>query len=487
MSFAALIFPHQLFAEHPAQKGAKSTWLYESPHFFTRFKFHKQKLILHRASMKAYASKLQHKVHVRYADIKSFPTLALVLKDIRKHGYREVHIADVHDFALAEEITREIKKAKLKIVTHNSPAFLLSTRETASMLGGNPHVQMSAFYAKMRKKFGVLIDKKGEPVGGSWSFENENRKRLPKSAPIPELHYPNRCETAHEAFDYVEKNFRRHGGHTEGFMYPTTHTEAAAWLEDFLRHRLAEFGDYEDAIAEGEHALFHSLLSPLLNIGLLTPRQVLDATLHHARRHPIRLNSLEGFIRQILGSREFTRAIYANHGKELPEMNSLHNQRKLSKAFISGTTGIIPVDLTIKKVMETAYCHHTERLTVLGNFLLLTEVKPKLIHAWFMENFIDAAEWAVVPNVFAQSQYVDGGSITTKFHLTSSNYIRNISDYPSGEWEKIMDALFWRFLSRHDEILKAQPRLASLFEQMRKSPERLKKHIELADGFLKKL
>jgi deoxyribodipyrimidine photolyase-related protein len=486
MKASALIFPNQLFHEHPALKRASDAWLYESPKFFTDFAFHKQKLILHRASMKAYAAKLQHKIHVRYAELKSFPTLGKVLADMRKHGCTEVHVADPADHALSLALVKAAKIAKLKLVIVESPTFLLSAKEAASMLGGASPVGMATFYAKMRKKFGVLIDKAGGPLGGAWSFETENRKRLPKSAPIPELHYPNRCETAAEAFTYVEKNFRRNPGHTEGFQYPMTHDDAAQWLEDFLRHRLAEFGDYEDAIAHNEHTLFHSMLSPLMNIGLLTPNQVLEATLRHARRHPIRLNCLEGFIRNVLGWREYTRAHYLKHGEVQRGMNFWKHKHKISKSFVNGTTGLLPIDTTIGKVLETAYCHHTERLRLLANFLLLSETDPNEVYTWFMANFIDAADWAVVPNVYGLSQFADGGLMVAKPLIASSNYIRNMSDYPGGEWEKILDALFWRFLSRHPEALTLSPSLDALFEQMKKSPDRLKKHIEVAEDFLKK-
>ena len=190
----------------------------------------------------------------------------------------------------------------------------------------------------------------------------------------------------------------------------------------------------------------------MLNIGLLTPQQVLDRTFEFSRTHTVPLASLEGFIRQVIGWREFMYCIYHAVGETQRRGNFWDCQRDLPASFYSADTGIPPVDRVIRRVMDLAYCHHIERLMVLGNFMLLCEVRPEQVYQWFMELFIDAYDWVMVPNVYGMSQYADGGLITTKPYISSSNYIRKMSDFSRGPWCAIWDGLFWRFVSRHKEV-----------------------------------
>jgi len=271
-----------------------------------------------------------------------------------------------------------------------------------------------------------------KPIGGKWSFDRENRKKLPKNITIPKIPQISPNTYVLEAQEYVTQNFADHWGSVANFSYPTTHREATNWLQDFLTQRFANFGDYEDAMSIQQDIIFHGVLTPMLNIGLLTPEQVISETLNYAESHPVGLNTLEGFVRQIIGWREFMAGMYLRIGTAQRNRNFWEHHRPIPASFYTGTTGILPLDHVIKKVLQTAYCHHIERLMVLGNFMLLCEIHPQAIYQWFMEFFIDSYDWVMVPNVYGMSQYSDGGWMTTKPYISGSNYLRKMSDFPAG-------------------------------------------------------
>ncbi|MEL7115471.1 MAG: FAD-binding domain-containing protein, partial [Pseudomonadota bacterium] len=224
------------------------------------------------------------------------------------------------------------------------------------------------------------------------------------------------------------------------------------------------------------------------NIGLLTPRQVLDATLAHADRHDVPLNSVEGFVRQIIGWREFMRATYEDLGVQMRTTNHWGHRRKLPASFYDGTTGIDPIDDTIKRILQTGYCHHIERLMVLGGFMFLCEFDPDDVYRWFMEMFVDSYDWVMVPNVYAMSQHADGGLITTKPYFSGSNYVRKMSHWPKGEWAEVWDGLYWRFIWNHREQLGNNPRWAMMCRTAAKmKDETMMAHLTRAETFLSQL
>ena len=253
----------------------------------------------------------------------------------------------------------------------------------------------------------------------------------------------------------------------------------------FVTERFAHFGPYEDAIVAGENTLWHSVLTPMLNIGLLTPRQVLDVALDAADGGDVPLPSLEGFVRQIIGWREFIRASYEDLGVAMRTHNHWQHTRPMPRQFYDGTTGIAPVDDAIQRVLETGYCHHIERLMVVGGFMFLCEFDPDEIYRWFMALFVDAYDWVMVPNVYGMSQFADGGLFTTKPYLSGSNYVRKMSDYPKGDWCDIWDGLFWSFIHQHKSFFRSQYRLAMMARNLdRMSEDKLRQHQERASQFL---
>ncbi len=308
---------------------------------------------------------------------------------------------------------------------------------------------------------------KRRPIGGKWSYDTENRKPYPSKRTPPRIQFPDSCQYYREACDYVNQNFPHNPGNTPKMPYfPMNFDDSQQWLQNFLRIRFRDFGVYQDAIVAHEYFLHHSALTPMLNVGLILPGQVVSEALDFAESDQVPINSLEGFIRQILGWREYMRGLYLFKGRYQRTNNFWGFSRKMPEAFYHGSTGIKPLDNTIRKVLKTGYCHHIERLMVLGNFMLLCEIDPSEVYRWFMELFVDAYDWVMVPNVYGMSQYADGGIMSTKPYISGSNYLNKMSDYPNGPWRQIWDALFWRFIQEQQEYLATNPRMKLLVYQL---------------------
>ena len=321
----------------------------------------------------------------------------------------------------------------------------------------------------------------GKPEGGKFSFDVENRKKVPQRFTVPKRLIPKQTKKIKAAATYVDCNFPDAIGNKGPFLYPFTFAEAEKTLSDFIENRLALFGDYEDAILKNESFLFHSVLTPALNIGLITPQQMIEKVMTAWEKKKIPLNSAEGFLRQIIGWREFIRACYLLKGSSQRTKNHFQHKKSLPKGFWDGTTGIEPIDATIKKILDTGYCHHIERLMVLGNFLLLTETDPNAVYDWFMRYFVDAYDWVMVPNVYGMSQYADGGLITSKPYISGSNYLLKMSDYKKGRWSDIWDGLFWRFLEKHKDLISKNPRMKMLLNYLKKNKKEINKKIAEAE------
>jgi deoxyribodipyrimidine photolyase-related protein len=489
MKTIKLIFPHQLFEFNPVFSIEGSIYLVEEHLFFNQYNFHKQKIAFHRASMKYYerfllkrgSSVTYIEAHEPEADIR---ILIHTLKDL---GFESVLIVDPVDNWLLSRITNTCQKFKIELKILDSPMFLNNTQDLAHFF--NPSKKkffQTEFYKQERIKRKILIDDSGGPSGGQWTFDDENRKKFPKGKAVVKTEFPESDPYLLEAKAYTEQYFANNIGNlSETVNYPIGFKASEEWLDQFLEKRFAEFGDYEDAIIHKELLLNHSLLTPMLNIGLLTPQQIINKTLDYSNKNKIPLNSLEGFIRQIIGWREFMRGVYVTKGSEERVRNFWGFSRKIPKSFYDGTTGIFPVDETIKKVLETGYCHHIERLMVLGNFMLLCEFDPDEVYRWFMELFIDAYDWVMVPNVYGMSQFADGGLMSTKPYVSGSNYLMKMSDYPKGQWQEIWDALFWRFLDIHRVFFLKNPRLGMLVKTFDKWDEGKKKSVhQLAENYI---
>lgn len=483
MPTAALIYPHQLFDPHPAVLGADVVFLVEDPLLFRQYAFHKQKLMLHRATMKRYAREVYPQA--RYVDAHQLDQTGDIVALVKKAKCDTVRVVDLNDDWLQTRLAAACASARVKLTVLDDPHTLTPQTEIDDFASGNGKLFFTNFYIRQRKRLGILLETNGKPVGGKWSFDAENRKKLPATVRPPAPALPSENEFVLEARAYVRANFPNALGSDATFTYPTSAAEARAWLDDFLEHRFTNFGLYEDAISTREQVLFHSVLTPALNVGLLSPGEVAVAALSYVDRVP--LNSLEGFVRQVIGWREFVRLVYRTRGRQQRTRNYWEYTRPIPAAFYDGTTGIEPVDHVIRNVLDTAYCHHIERLMILGNFLLLCDVAPNAVYQWFMELFIDAYDWVMVPNVYGMSQFADGGGMTTKPYISGSSYVLKMSDFKKGPWCAVWDALYWRFVDRHADFFRSNPRMSVMVGMRDKMGNKLTEHLRVADDFLAKL
>jgi deoxyribodipyrimidine photolyase-related protein len=494
MKSIALIFPHQLFEDHPALKVSKNVLLIEDPLFFGDhkypLKFHKMKLTFHRASMKLYAEKLENKgFAVDYIDYSNFKKdRHFLFKRLKKNKFDQINVCRPDDFILNLRLEKGAKENNIKIEWFGNPSFMNDPGYLTDYFKNKKSYFQHYFYAEQRKKFDILVEN-GKPVNGKWSFDSENRKSIPKDLKIPKLpSLKSDKKFIEEAKKYVNNNFKSNPGSNDNFYLPISTATSKKWLDDFLKTKFDNYGSYQDAIVKSESFLFHSLLSPLINSGLLMPDQVIDKAFKYADSNDVPFNSLEGFIRQIIGWREFIRAVYLIDGVKQRNSNFWNNDRKIPKSFYDGTTGIEPIDETIKKLLKTGYNHHIERLMLLGNFMLLCEIHPTDVYKWFMEMYVDSYDWVMVPNVYGMSQFADGGLMSTKPYISSSNYVKKMSDYKSGDWTKIWDALFWNFIHKHQKYFSSNNRTVFISRNLEKmSKQKLEDHIKTADEFLSSL
>ena len=486
MTDITLIFPDQLFLNHPCIVFPRQVYLVEEFVFFKVQPFHKQRLVLLKSAMQKYAEMLRKKRHkVIYISSKDLTCRGNLCDLLGKKAIKNIYIAEFADEWLYQDLMMGAKKYGWGIHFCPSPGFVCSNQNLKTFFGKKKHHSMAQFYAYQRKSQNILMNDQS-PIGGKYSFDTENRKKIPKSFLIPHTFFPHKNQNTEKIIAEVESEFPNAIGCAAPFLYPTSHHEARKALEVFLNNKLAFFGDYQDAIQKEESFLFHSVLSPMLNIGLLTPQEVIQSAIHHSEKHSIPINSLEGFVRQIMGWREFVRASYLLKGSYQRSCNFFQHHEKIPKKFWKGETGISPIDTVIKRILRIGYCNHIERLMVLGNFLLLTETSPQEIYKWFMGYFVDAYDWVMVPNVYGMSQYADGGVIITKPYISSSNYILKMSNYTRGEWTEIWDGLFWRFLQKNHSIFSSNNRTLNLIQVLKKNqatiiPKVRKAELWLAD------
>ena len=486
----SLVFPNQLFEESVIHDLKLDTYLIEENLFFRHFNFHKQKLLFHRSSMMHYKNFLKYlEINVNY--IESSEEISDVRKFILslENDVDKIHLINPVDNYLERRIKSSCKKKGIQIVLYNNPSFINNEELTRKFFREDKkkffHMN---FYKKQRIDLGILIDN-SNPVGGKWSYDDMNRMRFPKEKKPPKISYPEENIIYKEAKAYVEKEFENNVGEIhDHIVYPFDFKSAKKWFNDFLKNRFYDFGPYEDAVVKDERVLNHSLLSPLINSGLLNPKFIINESIRFYKKHNIPLNSCEGFIRQIIGWREFIRGVYEIKGSYERTHNFWNFSRKIPKSFYNGTTGIEPVDDSIKKVIKSAYSHHIERLMVIGNFMLLCEFDPDEVYRWFMELYIDAYDWVMVPNVYGMSQFADGGLMSTKPYISGSSYILKMSDYKKGEWCEVWDGLFWNFMNKQRDFFIKNPRmrmLISSFDKMDESKRNI--HLKNAESFLKKL
>jgi deoxyribodipyrimidine photolyase-related protein len=469
-----IILPTQLFEINEYLDKMDMIYIIEEPFYFTSKKFHKQKLILHRASMKYYYDKLK----IKYKNINYIEFDKIKENDFKN---KNIHIFDPID----KPVIDKYRKLSPKIVIYDTPLFLETRAELEEYRNTNTNKKNyyhDNFYKWQRKRLNILIENREKPIGGKWSFDKENRNPYDKNYKEDKIiTYSNKY--IEEAKSYIKKNFEDNFGLVEYIYYPITHEEAKLHLINFIKKRLETFGKYQDGISKKVIFGSHSILSPLLNIGLITPNIVIEEVLKYYNSDNKSLISVEAFIRQLIGWRSYVRFIYEYHGEEMKTMNRLNHKRKLPKSWYNNEgTKIRIIDDMIIKVQKYGYLHHIERLMIMGNIGLLLQINPKELYDWFMICFIDSYEWVMIPNVYGMSQYsLINISMMTRPYISSSNYIKKMSDYKKEDWYEKWDALYWNFINNNKEILKKIYAMAiqvKLIEKMEKT--KLSKYLTIA-------
>jgi len=453
-----LLFPTQLFSDLTLLSKSKLIYLIEEPRYFNDFGFHKLKLAYHRASMKKYYDMLKKKkLNVKYFDCEKVNNN--FYKSIKSEN-ELINIFYPGDFPLQNKLENIFGK---KLVINETLNFLVKTNEFVDikkLIYKNTRYSHEEFYKYQRKKLSILIDKNDKPTGGKWSYDSENRLPLPANLKVPETVSKVKSDKyIKEAIKYVNKNWSKNYGSLDHFIYPVDSKASKLWLNKFLEERLSKFGAYEDAVSEAEPFVFHSVISPMMNIGLLTDDEVVTTSYEYYldNKKSIPIESFEGFIRQVIGWRNYVYTLYNLEGEKMKTSNQLKHNNKLNDKFWTGETEMIPIDSIINKIVKYSYAHHIERLMYLGNFLLLCLIDPDDVYRIFMEWTIDAYDWVMVPNVYGMSQFATP-IMMTRPYFSSSNYINKMSTFKvkkNDNWSETWDALYYNFIFKHRNLLKS--------------------------------
>ena len=456
---AVLVLPNQLFESNKLIGTNTFVYIVEHPIYFTQFKYHKLKLILHRATMKMYYDIIFEKTkHVKYIDYNDYDMDSI----FKKH--KRIDMYDPVDHVIAKELKKLSAKHNKELFVHDTPLFLCKISDLNDYINNGGKFHQTSFYIWQRKRLDLFVKNVGgekKPYKDRWTFDTENR--YPYNSDFKtDIHFKtNESKYVIEAKKYIDKHFKTNPG-DDNFYFPITWGEARKHLSKFLKERFACFGKFQDTV--GKDIIFgcHSVISPLINIGLLTPAFIIAECVKHYKTNKLEYSSVEGFIRQIIGWREFVRMMYMFKHKEMETMNHFNHKNKLDNSWYKGTTGVGPIDEIVNKILKYAYAHHIERLMYVGNFMLITRIKPDDAYEWFMSLFIDSYHWVMQCNVYCMSQYSAGSLATTRPYFSSSNYIDKMSSYKRKkgiynkivlkdnnlEWYELWDILYYRFI--HD-------------------------------------
>ena len=465
-------------------------------------KHHKKKIILVLSAMRHFAQTLKKDgFNVDYialgsdGAIRSFTDL--VERALARHNVESIVLTRPSERRVENEIDGWPRKFSMSIQTRDDDRFIASRDAFRTWASGRKTLRMEYFYREMRKKTGLLM-LDGKPEGGEWNYDKENRKAAAPSLVMPKPFKAKPDKITTEVTQFVEQNFADHFGDAQPFWFAVTRKDALKALDHFIEHALPSFGDYQDAMLQDERYLYHSLLSPLINIGLLSPLEVCKRAEAAYHEGDAPLNAVEGFIRQIIGWREYIRGVYWLGDERYTRQNFFENTRSLPWFYWNGETDMNCIKHAVTQTREDAYAHHIQRLMVTGTFAMLAGINPYEVHEWYLIVYADAFEWVEAPNVIGMSQYADGGALGSKPYAASGAYINRMSDYcknckyavskKTEENACPFNALYWDFLARNEKKLKGNPRLGQMYRTWAKMDANKKRAYRArANAILEKL
>lgn len=473
------IFPNNLYELKYLPKNIKTVYVLEDPIFFgfrdIKMNFNKIKLVLHRGSMKYYESYLKDKnidvIYIEFVELKN-----------KKYSFmttlESITYFEINDHLLQKRLDKVTKNKQVTIL--NNPNFLVTTNilDKYHELKTNKNKYFHKnFYEFMKEELDILK--------GVKSYDTDNRNALPKNITIPKNIKKVKSIYENEAINYINILFPKNYGESENLIFPIDHKEAKKWLMYFLKNKFDNYGTYQDAILDNNGFMFHSTISPMMNIGLLNPDYVINEVTKYQIKYKIKMNNYEGFIRQILGWREYQRYCYLYAYDELVNSNYFNHKNKLNNTWYTGTTGIQPIDDSIKFAFKTGYLHHIIRLMVMSNFMNLCRIDPNECYKWFMEFSIDSYDWVMIQNVYSMGQWADGGLTMRKPYISSDNYIISMSNYKRDKWSTIWNGLYYYFLSDHEDKLKKTPYIRNLSYWIKKSKKDKNNILKISKKYIK--
>lgn len=478
MSCFSLVLGDQLFADHPALSRDRPVLMLESTYLARRYRYHKFKLAYVYTCMREYARTLRARGYtVHYTDLTEEADFTEFFKH---HDVRSLYYLRPTDKRFRTFLLNLCQELEIETyVETRSPMFLTPAEEFKDFFTQHtPPYRLASFYQKQRIRLNLFVTEDERPVGGKWSLDAQNRRKTPRTlelSPRPARSSEEYAQVCREIKQWFSKN----PGNLPELYLPATHEDARTYLDEFFTNYLASFGDYEDALDSRDPFLYHGVLSPLLNVGLLTPQEVLDALLAYLNKHPDiqkqHFNSIEGFIRQLIGWREWMWGLYEHvYQEDLSQYNFFDHTESLPDYFYFENLDALknlPLRDALQKTRDLAYNHHIERLMVLGNWMTLSEYNPHACYRWFLEMYVDAYSWVMVGNVYGMGLFADGGVFATKPYISSANYLRKMSHYGTkkkGDWGEAWDEKFWAFLFKHEEFFTKQPRMNMLIKSKKK-------------------
>lgn len=468
----------------------------------TYVKHHKKKIVFLFSAMRHFAQALRQEGfnvrYIEYDDAENPGSLFYAVKDaVTSTDASAVEVTQPGEFRLDSEMKSWEQALNLPVIINEDARFMASIGDFATWAEGRKQYRMEYFYREMRKRYDILMEN-GKPIGGKWNYDQQNRATLPAGTNVPKnTVFPTNAVTQ-QVIALVDEHFPDHMGSTDGFHYGVTREDALHVLDRFIAERISNFGTYQDAMLQDEPWLYHSHISLYLNCGLLTPREIIKSAEVAYLSGQAPLNSAEGFIRQILGWREYVRGFYWYFMPQLKTDNYFDNHRPLPDAYWTAQTNMNCMRQCVKETKENAYAHHIQRLMVLGNFSLLAELSPEQVQDWYLSVYADAYEWVELPNVAGMILYSDGGNLASKPYVASGSYINKMSNYCGNCGYKVnkkvgddacpFNYLYWHFIDKHKGKLKENHRMGMILNTYhRMKPESIDAMNNSAERFLSKL
>ena len=443
----------------------------ESAHESSYVWSHKAKIALFLSAMRHFAQTLlvQH-FPLIYIKESALTIEEALRKQLVEKGATDLVCVEPGEWRLKVALEKLAQELNIHLQMHADTHFYCSNTEFRRWAADKKELRLEYFYRYMRKKHLVLVDEKSEPIGGQWNYDDQNRRPYSKNGPgliaEPVMFAPD--SITREVFAFVEKQYADHPGTLEHFAWPVTREQALAALDYFVTYRLANFGMYQDAMWKQTPFGWHSILSSSLNLKLLNPREVVQRVLDAYQNNALDLATVEGFIRQVIGWREFVRGVYYLDMPQMAAANFYQHQRELPKWYWNGATHMNCMQDAVGQTLKYGYAHHIQRLMVTGNFALLAEILPQQVSDWYLAIYIDAIEWVELPNVAGMALFANGGRFTSKPYIASGAYIKRMSNYCDrcqykpeiqfGENACPMTTLYWNFLMKHQTALEKNPR-----------------------------